>query len=81
MSRKRAVKTITAHVVTLELVWPDDKWLVINEMAKRNHLELADMVDEILDDWAALANHEIGNEDVPRRLEMPQSDTRGGQDA
>lgn len=71
MPRGKA-KVLKYRVVKLELIWPPDKYDVITEMAKRNELSLADMVDDILDDWAALANRDLGNDSIPRVLVVPE---------
>lgn len=69
---------IVTHVVTLELMWPEDKWEIIHILAEKNKLSLADMVDTILDDWAALANHELGNTSVPRVLKSIPAQSENG---
>jgi hypothetical protein len=59
------------RVVTLDLLWNQEKYDTILELARRNGVELAEMVDTILDDWAAIANAEIGNTGFERRLVRP----------
>lgn len=66
--RKVKVDTRVFKVVTLDLIWTVDKYDTITNMARINGVELADMVDEILDDWAALAAKEAGIEGGERRL-------------
>lgn len=61
----------TYHMVTLTLYWPMDKFDRIAELARANKCTLDEMVELILDDWAARANHALGDKSIPLVLETP----------
>lgn len=76
MPRKRKQSSVLVHAVSLDLLWEHGKWETITAMAVANHVSLADMVDLILDDWAARANHALGDTSVPLVLETEEEAKR-----
>lgn len=55
--------------VFVEMIWSEEQAETITALAAANHVNVSEMVELILDDWAARANHALGNTDIPLVLE------------